>query len=130
MLVFSGCGRDFSASRPESVPIQTATVIWHAAGDFGPGVPAKQTLERLVCGALSLAYRDRGQTVQEWLASTSGDTSPKSYSWSHMAGWYAEHGCDDFYRLVWREEPVREELQALLDDRWMEELTAPESGLP
>ncbi len=119
-----------SASRPSLTPVQTATIIWHAAGDFGPGVPAGQTLERLVCGALSHAYGDRGQTVQEWLAAAGGDPSPKSYSWSHMAGWYAEHGCDDFYRLVWREEPVRKELQALLDDRWMNVLTALESDLP
>ncbi|MCP3964126.1 MAG: hypothetical protein GY719_40365 [bacterium] len=118
------------ASRPPSVQIQTATLIWHAAGEFGPGVPLEQTLERLVCGALSRAYRNRGQTVQEWLAAIGGDPLPKSYSWSHMAGWYAKHGCDDFYRLVWREEPVRSELQALLDDHWMEELTALESGPP
>lgn len=118
------------ASRPSSVRIQTAAIIWHAAGDFGPGVPGEQTLERLVCGALSHAHRDRGHAVQEWLAATSGAPVPKSYSWSHLAGWYAQHGCEDFYRQVWREEPVREELQALLDDRWREELTALESGVP
>ncbi len=117
-----------SDSRPPSAQIQTAAIIWHADGDFGPGVPAKQTLERLVCGALSRAYKNRGQTVQEWLVATGGNPMPKSYSWSHMAGWYAKHGCDDFYRLVWREELVRQELQALLDDRWKKELTSLESG--
>ncbi len=103
--------------------IQIDAIIWHATGDFGPGVPVEQTLERLVCVALSRAYGDRGQSVQDWLAATGGDPSPKSYSWSHMAGWYAKHGCEDFYRQVWREEPVRSELQTLLDDRWMKELT-------
>jgi hypothetical protein len=120
-----------SNSRQPSVPIATATLIWHATGDFGLGVPPEQTLERLVCGALSRAHLDRGQIVQDWLAATGNpEPSPKSYSWSHMAGWYARHGCERFFRQVWSEKQVRAHLETLLADCSAQELTALESGSP
>jgi hypothetical protein len=31
-----------------------------------------------------------------------------------MSGWYAEHGCDDFYRCLWDDTKVRGELEARL----------------
>jgi hypothetical protein len=31
-----------------------------------------------------------------------------------MAGWYAEHGCEDFYSGLWRDERVRVELEKRL----------------
>jgi hypothetical protein len=75
-------------------------------------------------------HGDRGNKVQEWLTATGNpEPSPKNYCWSHMAGWYAKNGCEDFFRQVWREEPVREQLQPLLTECGMNELVAAlESG--
>ncbi len=79
-------------------------------------MPAKQTLERLVCAALCAAYPGRGATIAAWLASCgpAPAESPKDHAWSHMAGWYAEAGCDEFYQAVWRDERVVVELEARL----------------
>ena len=76
------------------------------------GVPAKQTLERLVCAAICEAYDTRSEDVETWLREKS--RSPKAYAWSYMAGWYAEHGCDDFYREIWRDDDVRPILERQL----------------
>jgi len=76
------------------------------------GVPNKQTLERLVCAAICEAYDTRSEDVEAWLREKS--RSPKAYAWSYMAGWYAEHGCDDFYREIWRDETVRPILERQL----------------
>jgi hypothetical protein len=31
-----------------------------------------------------------------------------------MAGWYADHGCDDFYANLWRDVRIAQELQTRL----------------
>jgi hypothetical protein len=80
------------------------------------GVPSQQTLERLVCAAIVAAYPDRGPTVDGWLQSRSTPPPPtvKAIAWSHMAGWYAEAGCEAFYRVVWDDPKVETELVARL----------------
>ena len=42
------------------------------------------------------------------------DQRPKEHAWSHMAGWYADAGCDEFYQAVWRDGHVVTELEARL----------------
>ena len=93
-----------------------STVFWSAADPMSPQLPAKQTLERLVCAALCAAYPGRGATIATWLASRAPipPESPKEHAWSHMAGWYAKAGCDEFYQAVWRDAPVVAELEARL----------------
>jgi len=78
-------------------------VRWEAADRPAVGVPDQQTLERLVCAALVAAYPNRGATVAAWLESRADApaTTPKEFAWSHMAGWYANAGCEGFYRAVW-----------------------------
>ncbi len=93
-----------------------STVFWGAADPLSRELPAKQTLERLVCAALCAAYPGRGATIATWLASRvpAPPESPKEHAWSHMAAWYAEAGCDEFYQAVWRDALVVSELEARL----------------
>lgn len=85
---------------------------WKADTPQAAGIPAKQTLERLVCAAICEAHATRSEDVEAWLSKKV--RSPKAYAWSYMAGWYAEHGCDDFYREIWRDDTVRPILERQL----------------
>lgn len=97
-----------------------ATVVslvrWEASDGDRPGLPNRQTLERVVCASLVAAYPDRGSAVQRWLDSRADGPEPasKEFAWSHMAGWYADRGCEDFYRAVWSDSKVVAELEARL----------------
>lgn len=98
--------------------ILVSLIRWEAGDQPGDGLPNQQTLERLVCAALTAAYPDRGPAVQKWLDSRPDGlkTGPKEYGWSYMAGWYAEFGCEAFYRNIWRDERVVAELQSRLTE--------------
>ena len=91
-------------------------VRWEASDPPNFGIPTQQVLERLVCAALVAAYPDRGPAVQRWLdARPDGpQAGPKEFGWSFMAGWYAEFGCEGFYRQLWRSERVVAELRSRL----------------
>lgn len=92
-------------------------VIWKCSDPHPtPGVPRKQTLERLIAASIQAAFPDRGPAVEEWLAAEPrGKTIPKSYGYSYLAKWYAEHGADDFLREIWRDESVALELRKRLE---------------
>lgn len=104
---------DWMLSDPASV---VSVVRWTASDPHDAGLPEKQTLERLVCAAMVAAYPRRGPEVQGWLDSRSDPPAPdpKEHAWSHMAGWYATHGCENFYRQVWREPEVARQLEVRL----------------
>jgi len=94
-----------------------SVAVWWAPDTHGPGLPAKHTLERMVCSALAAAFPGRAQAVEQWLQSRpagprNGD--PKEYAWSNMAGWYASQGCEAFYSGLWNEPQVATELQSRL----------------
>ena len=93
-------------------------MCWEAADVTSPGVPSKQTLERLVCSAIVAAYPERGEPVQRWLESRPNPpkANPKEFAWSHMAGWYAKFDRDPFYRALWKDAKVATELQRRLED--------------
>jgi hypothetical protein len=95
---------------------KVALVRWEAPDPPGPGLPDEQTLERLVCAALVATYPPRANVVHEWLASRPQPptASPKEYAWSHMAGWYAEPGCEAFYSNLWNDHRLVAELEARL----------------
>lgn len=89
-------------------------VLWECRdpAEATPGVPPKQTLERLVSSAIRAAYPGRSPTVQDWLdAEPAHSIGPKNYSYSYLAKWYAEHGADDFFRALWRDEKVAAQLR-------------------
>jgi hypothetical protein len=96
-------------------------VVWRADDPETPGVPTKQTLERLVASSLAAAYPERAAGVDAWLkasphaaADGKGATLGKAYTWSYMAKWYPELGRDGFYRQVWRNEAVAAQLESRL----------------
>jgi len=91
-------------------------VRWAAQDSPSQNIPSRETLERLVCAALVAAYPDRGPAVRQWLASPArpAETGPKNHLWSHMAGWFAEHGCDDFFRRLWDNQSVAAQLEQRL----------------
>jgi len=93
-------------------------VIWECDdSDPTPGVPRKQTLERLVAASIRAAYPDRGPVVEQWLAAEprAEVTTHKNYGYSYLAKWYAEHGADDFFRAIWRNEAVARKLRERLE---------------
>lgn len=95
---------------------QVSLIRWEVDADPLPGVPNQQTLERLVCTALCHAYPERGSCVQRWLESRPQPPveNVKAFAWSHMAGWYAGHGCDHFFRHLWQDGRVVEKMEPLL----------------
>jgi hypothetical protein len=100
--------------------ICVSLVRWEASDVGCSGLPGKQGLERLVCAALVAAFPERGAAIQAWLDGRpeAPVPGPKEFAWSHMAGWYAEHGCQEFYSYLWQAETgdgrVREELEKRL----------------
>ena len=97
--------------------VRISLVAWWCADPQVEGVPAKQTLERLVVCALAAAYPERTLPVQSWLASrpSAPPAGPKEYSWSHMAGWYADQCCEAFLTCLWNDPKVARELQQRLE---------------
>lgn len=95
---------------------KVALVRWEASDPPDPSLPNDQTLERLVCAAIIAAYPARANAVRDWLASRPQPpaTNPKDHAWSHVAGWYAEHGCEAFYSNLWNDPRVVAELEARL----------------
>lgn len=93
-----------------------ALIRWETNDPPAPSVPDQQTLERLVSAALAAAYPPRAKAVQDWLDARPNppQPDPKEHAWSHMAGWYAEHGCEHFYANLWRDADVARELESRL----------------
>jgi len=93
-------------------------VIWECDDpETAPGVPKKQTLERLVTAALQAAEPERGPAVDGWLVAEpqAEVTTAKSYSYSYYAKWYGEHGVGDFFQAIWRDEVVARQLLQRLE---------------
>jgi hypothetical protein len=92
-------------------------VRWEVTEPVNAAVPDTQTLERLACSALAAAFPARGQNVGSWLTSRDSPPpppDPKEHAWSYMAGWYAEHGCEFFYKHLWSEPVIARELETRL----------------
>lgn len=97
--------------------IQVFWTIWECDDSDPPGVPRQQTLERLVAASIQAAYPRRGPAVDTWLTAEprAEVTNHKNYGYSYLAKWYAEHGADDFFRAVWRDEAVASQLRERLE---------------
>lgn len=99
--------------------LRVLPVIWRCGDPPGrPGVPAQQVLERLVAGAVAEAWPGRGESVARWLADPPQPelAGPKHHALSYLAKWYAEHGYDDFFRALWRDDAVAGALSRRLRD--------------
>ncbi len=95
---------------------KVALVRWETADPHALTLPAQQTLERLVSAALIAAYPTRAKPIQDWLASRPAPPppDPKEHSRSHMAGWYAEHGCESFFSNLWSDPKIVGEMESRL----------------
>lgn len=92
-------------------------VVWKTDDPPAPGLPAFQTLERVVCAALVETHGDAVESVARFLADAGHVGRPavcKGHAWSFMARLWPESGCDDFYRQVWRDAAVAEALERRL----------------
>ncbi len=98
-------------------PTTISLVVWEAEDEPAPGLPDKQTLERLCCAAILDAYADRGERVSRWIRDLgeAPDPSPKSFSWSYMAGWYPDRGCEAFFEALWQDDALAEALRTRLE---------------
>lgn len=96
--------------------VRVHIVLWWSKSGPMRGVPEKQCLERLVCAAIASARSSCAADVATWLASRSHPPKPSAaeFAWSYMAGWYAEHDCDDFWRVPWREKDLKTALEEQL----------------
>lgn len=101
--------------RTNETPIEVCPVIWTCDDETAPGLPAKQTLERLVAAAIVAAHPRRGPSVATWLdAEPRGGATHKHHALSYLAKWYAEHGPDDFFKALWRDAATASQLEARL----------------
>ena len=82
-----------SRARSSSGVVIHATA-WRCVGNSGAGVPAKQTIETLLCHAIAEVHPRRAVNVETWLASRVDppDVHPKAYSLSYLAGWFPSAG--------------------------------------
>lgn len=105
------------ATRPDRVAVTIHRLLWTCPDPPAPGLPAVDTLERLVCAALLAAYPDRGPAVQHFLnhrPEAPADHPHKAIAMTHMAGWYAPHGSFDFYRTLWDDPAIAVQLESRL----------------
>jgi len=82
-----------------------------------PGLPQRETLERIVATAFARAYPKRFVAMMNWLGSRPDlvGSTPKTVNWSIMAGWFAEGGCTDFLRrAVWADAAMCAQLQGVV----------------
>jgi hypothetical protein len=83
--------------------------VWGTRDDVqGVAIPSTHCLERLVASALAEAYPARSEAVWRWLDGRpeASGAPPKAISWSYMAGWYSDQGCDAFLRHGLWEDPL------------------------
>ncbi len=115
---FGEVARDDHGDRVLDDTNTTISVVrWQTDETPSPGLPDKQTLERVVCAALAETFADRPAAVQTWLDSRPDGppAGPKEFAWSYMAGWYAEYGCEAFYRTLWEKDTVAAALKSRLE---------------
>lgn len=95
---------------------RVACMHWSCGDPATLDLPEQQCLERVICASIAVAYPNRVEAVRQWL--TSRPDKPvagvKEHVWSHMAGWYAEYGCEAFFEKVWEDPRVRVELETRL----------------
>jgi len=95
--------------------VTVCPIVWECRDADAPGVPSKQTLERLIAAAIVAVDPRRGENVAAWLAAVPrGGDSHKHHALSYLAKWYADHGPDDFFRELWRDPQTANQLELRL----------------
>jgi hypothetical protein len=97
---------------------KVSLVRWRLPDPPTPGIPNQQTLERIICAALTAVYPNRGPAVQAWLNSRPDPppTNPKEHAWSYLAGWHADTGSyESFCSMLWDNALIVEQLRPRLE---------------
>jgi hypothetical protein len=101
------------------VETRISFLIWAAPDADAAHLPAKQTLERLVCAAIAEAHGPRCKNVADFIASRSappsGEKLHKTHAAAHMAGWYSDRGYEGLFGAVWDDAAIRDALLRRLD---------------
>lgn len=106
---------DSGATRIDGVDV--AAIVWECDDPpHVPGVPAQQSLERLVAASIVAVDPARGASVLGWLQAAPEQAGPehKAHAYAYLAKWFSTSGCEDFYRAVWRDPAIRTQLEARL----------------
>lgn len=106
---------DTGAATIDGVDVES--LVWECDDPLDTqGVPAQQSLERLVVASIVAVEPARGASVREWLRATPETAGPehKAHAYAYLAKWFAASTCEDFYRAMWREPAIRGELEARL----------------
>lgn len=94
-------------------------VIWStpAIADMS-GLPAKETLEKLIVLAFNRVHPERGAAVQEWLEQEprGEKTHGKSFAFTHFAKWHARDlSAEHSYEAPWRDPLLAKHLVEILE---------------
>jgi hypothetical protein len=89
----------------------TVSVIrWETDNPPANGIPNKNTLERVICAALTEQTADCGNAVHAWLDGRPikpAHTSPKEHAWSWLAGWHTDCGSyEGFCTKIWGDSSI------------------------
>lgn len=100
-----------------SAGVRARLALWTCEAEDCRGIPNAHTLERIVSSAIARVYPQRAAAVQAWLDGRPAPlprSTAKEHSWSYMAGWYADLGCEAFLSNLWSDPLVATALEELL----------------
>lgn len=107
---------------------------WRCDDADAPHLPAKQTLERLVCAAIGAVHPTRLKSLRRWLGERPEPTGAdhKATAGGLWAGWSADDGWGDFYKAIWRDAAIARALLGRLAplDAELRRLLAPPGSEP
>jgi len=99
---------------------RVSLIRWRTADNTDkPGLPAKQTLERILCKALVQAFPDRAEPVEQWLAGRPDPPkeNPKEHALSYLAGWFADAAnYESAIRVWWEKDQIKDRLKTVLQE--------------
>lgn len=113
--------------RIDDTTTEVRALVWHCNDTPCNELPDQQCLERVICASVRAVWPARTGSLTQWLrdrpepttcfsgSSDSPSTIAKSHAWAVMAGWFAEHGCDDFHRILWHHDELNQALRQRLE---------------
>lgn len=103
------------ARLPDGTEVHLAT--WHAPDPPAEDLPAKQTLERIVCAALRDVVPAWNASAHAWLGERPDARGPdhKARAATLWAGWFADGGWGGFHERLWTDGVIAAALRTRLE---------------